>query len=283
MNLILNILICFCLAGCYEGWDYDRSGGPEDSEPPTPPEPKPISYILFQPIFPTATGIQSGLCGVDANFLEYRKNEWAERIAAAAVALREIAETVVESEIPVSDCSDMHDVEAAPLDLAPWGSGAAPEQDPAGRSEVHLKAIFWDGDVGLTPGGLVTSPDWTVWANLISGGRNARSMHYFVHSNSTNGYVSSWVVRTSLAGTTIDSPNPSAAGIAVPARLDLARTAIDSPNLISAGIAVPARLDLAGTAIDSPNPSAAGIAERKAIIAADSQKLASWVLSEATK
>jgi len=212
---LLILIFCFSLTGCYEGWEYDRQDNGEGPVPP-PVENKLIHYILFQPIFPTSTGIDSGTCGVDQSFSTYRLAEWSSRVTAAAAALRELTDTFVEVDLSASSCSPFPLVDAASLESTPWGSGPEPTQDFQERQTIHLTAVFWDGDIAQDPGGFVNNRHWLAWNSMENGGRVVQSLRYFVISNDSGGYFSLFKEGTaapSLSGTNIDVPNPTEAGI----------------------------------------------------------------------
>jgi hypothetical protein len=207
------------LTSCYEGWNYGK-GGNNTLRPPEPgpvPAAKRIAYILFEAFLLDGTAMADARCFPDAALRQFRSNEWSSRIASASTALEKIAVKVVTVQrgITLSDCQKLERISNAAIDPAPWGGSESPVQDSEGRSTVHLKAVFWQGDPALAVPTNVTRDDWLAWRTLKTGGLNALSLHYFVVVDSDEGYFSNWrnAGKSVLDGEVIDPVNPTAEGI----------------------------------------------------------------------
>lgn len=215
-------LLALTAQGCYEGWDdYKQSGVPTPAPPPPPPPPaaKPIGYLLFEPISMGADAMSNTTCFPQTGFAQFKSAEWSERIASIQTALMTIADTVVTQAVTVGadDCTTLAAIQAQAITQTPWGTNASPESDTSGKPEVELTAAFWEPEPALTPPGPVVAPSWAGWQTLINEGRDAGSLHYFVISNPSNGYFTSWASQlsasTTLSGTPINQVDPTQNGI----------------------------------------------------------------------
>ena len=221
MNWICRVALifgAFYLSGCYDGWDAvaDKPGTPDTSPNPNPVK-KPLYFVQFEPIYLSSSGMTPtcfGATGTEA----FRAKEWSLRIAAIQGKLAVIAETVAIQDILVtsSNCSTLSVVETR--------SGTLDNNllnfpdDPLDRPIVHLKAIFWDTDVGATPSTSVITRDWATQRVLKSRGRRTLSYLYLSQSNQQNGFFKTWFslfpAAAALRATPIDTVDPSDAGIA---------------------------------------------------------------------
>jgi len=216
---------------CYEGWQPPKGPGNGPS-PGTPPSGiKPLAYVLFQPILMDAGAMSDASCFPKTGIKDFKDAEWSLRINAISAALAQVADQVFTNTVLIgaSDCDAVTGIAAAALDSAPWGSNPPPTDDPQGRPLVHLKAAFWEGEPTAAPTAVETTTDWAAWSDLIQKGVNARSLHYFVISNPTNGHFSQWESKlpgdVELTGTPIDTVNPTQAGIEARAALISSDTA----------------------------------------------------------
>lgn len=222
-----SIAILFCLSatlltGCYDGWDYSNGNGTNNptTTTTTTSGSKSIYYILYEPIYLDASAVADSTCFGSTSTGTFRAAEWSERTSANVLALNSIAETVVvrTQSIPQSDCTALDTVETTSKDpISTITSTGNVKDDPLNRPIVHLKAVFFDGDVGGTFSSNVKSKHWAAWRVFLSRGRPAVSLHYFSLSNSTTGHFSDW--RSSISSsnrqdaTTISEIDPTDTGI----------------------------------------------------------------------
>ncbi len=242
-RIFVLLFVVAGLPGCYEGWEYDKKDGSgDDPTPPPPPIPTipPLFYVLFEPIYLTDDAVADDGCFPNDGIAEFRKSEWAQRVASLSAALAGIAQNFVLRPRPVTkdDCDTLTVVRGAAISAKPWAPDPDPADDPLDRPLIELRAVFWEGDVELDPPDVVLKPNWFAWDKMVQSGRKARTVTHFVLEHSTEGYFSSW----------------------------------------SGATATDARVD--GTPIDNVDPSDAGIAARAATIKADTAQVVQWLLSQ---
>ncbi|MCX6126507.1 MAG: hypothetical protein NTV34_17365 [Proteobacteria bacterium] len=212
------ILAVVHLHGCYDGWDAvaDKPGAPNKDPNPNPAK-RPLYFVQFDPIYLSSSAMTStcfGATGTEA----FRAKEWSLRIAVIQANLGAIAETVVTRETLVtnSNCTTLSIVETQSVTLD--NNLLNLPDDPLDRPIVHLKAVFWDTDVGATPSTSVITRDWATQRVLKNRGRRSFSYLYLSQSNQQNGFFKSWFSAfpsaVSLRATPIDTVDPSDAGIA---------------------------------------------------------------------
>jgi hypothetical protein len=219
MLKVLALACCIVLTGCYEGWEAETVAGPQDPDPGPDQSIKPVYYILYQPIYLNADGINDPGCFPEDDVRVYRQNEWSSRSASLQKAMTDLAEKVVTVELGVSadDCDTLLGIRNAAIASAPWGA-EEPGTDPLGRPMFHVKAVFYDGEPLSSPPSVVRRQDWEAFQDLVFAGRDARSRHVFVLANPVDGYFSEW--RDSLDesvrldGTPINDVDPTPDGIA---------------------------------------------------------------------
>ena len=216
------LLLLALLPGCYEGWTPpSQSGTPAPPSPPSPPGPpaKALGYLLFEPITMAANAIQSDTCFPATGIRTFRSNEWTERISQLTTALGNIASTLetVPIDVDASDCTTLATVQAAAVNSTPWGSDPSPESDTSGKPLIHLKAVFWESQPATTPPAAVMATDWAAWQALEAAGRSAKSLTYFVLSDGSSGYFTTWQnaqpPAQTMSGTPINQVDPTSAGI----------------------------------------------------------------------
>ncbi len=222
MSKLFFAILFFTFSRCYEGWEYGTSGNETTTNRSTSiPEKEPdIFFLLLRPFVLSDSAISNSTCFPLTGISDYRKTEWSLRIAALTEKLTKETKTfnLNPVSIAISDCQKLSSVESAALDINPW-TDEAPEDDPKDRPMVEVKAVFWQGDIAKDPSSTVKAEHWAGWKKLISEGRNAKSLHYFVLEDEENGFFSSWKngldSKKYSVGTVIDqnSIDPTAAGI----------------------------------------------------------------------
>lgn len=166
----------------------------------------------------SSTALDNTICFPNFANKKFRSAEWADRISQTAGGLAALAEHFVltQRNVSVTDCTKLDAISNASFDAQPWGSREAPVQDSQGRSYLHLKAVFWDGDPASRVPNNVSRANWAAWIRLSNEGLDTVSLHYFVFSSPANGYFSNWraaLPSLSLNGTPIDPINPTPEGI----------------------------------------------------------------------
>lgn len=229
LKIFLFSLLAQVTSSCYDGWD--DSGGSSSSTPNIPTDPeatKPLYIVLFEPIYLSTSAASDASCFGATGTNQFRTNEWVTRIYDAEIALKKVADNVavVPRAITTADCSALAAVETAAADSDPGSVNSYPD-DPLDRPIVHLKAVFWDTDVGGTFTPVVETPHWAAWRALRTRGRPAVSLHYFSVSNATTGHFAHWqsvisatLVKTATAINTIDPTDAGTSARAATASLD---------------------------------------------------------------
>jgi hypothetical protein len=231
------------LSGCYEGWDEGQQPSTKDQTPPTPPAPKPLAYVLLQPIQLDAAAMADAGCFPKLGVRDFRATEWSLRLAATQEAMAKIADVVVTQPIAIGkgDCTLLAGVTRVAQSAEPWGANPAPTEDALNRTTVHLTLAYWEEEPPATPPAAVTQRPWTAFAKLASRGIKVASLRYFDVSNGGSGYFTDW--RDAMQG---------------------------DPDGRDA------------TPIDAVDPTEAGQEARASRIDVDTQDLAAWVLGHAT-
>ncbi len=213
LKIFLLSLITQINVSCYDGWDdRDGSSAATPNIPTDPEATKPLYIVVFEPINLSNSAAADSSCFGATGTSQFRITEWSTRIAAATEALKMVADnvTVVPRAITTSDCTTLTAVETAAAASDPGSVRSYPD-DPLDRPIVHLKAVFWDTDVGGTFTLVVETPHWAAWRTLRGRGRPAVSLHYFSVSNPTTGHFAHWkastdskIVKTATAINTVD-------------------------------------------------------------------------------
>jgi hypothetical protein len=216
-KIALLVLLSQGFSACYDGWDERVSS---DAGPTTPTDPeatKPLYLVLFEPFVLSDTATSDSSCFGATGTEQFRKAEWAKRMTLIASALTGVADKFIYDahSIGVSDCVSLSTVETAASDVNPLDVMTVGD-DALDRPMVHLKAVFWDTDVGGNFTSVVKTPHWAAWRILRTRGRPAVSLHYFSMSNRATGHFTDW--RSSIDSnlskdaTAIDTIDPTDAG-----------------------------------------------------------------------
>lgn len=219
-KILLLTLLSQVTSACYDGWD-ERGGSGETQDPiPTDTDAiKPLYVVVFETIYLSTAATADSSCFGASGTQKFRTAEWATRISTATEALKKVADNVavVPRSIATSDCTALAAVETAAADSDPGSVKSYPD-DPLDRPIVHLKAVFWDTDVGGAFTLVVETPHWTAWRVLRTRGRPAVSLHYFSISNPTTGHFAHWKSANSATivstATPINTVDPTDAGTA---------------------------------------------------------------------
>lgn len=217
-----TLISCFFIfSSCYEGWEYEQDNGAKKPNPG--PSEKPINYILLSTFQPDSSAYDNPVCGLDANFQEYRTNEWDARISSLVEAFKSVSDTVVHVRTYISgtECNSMQSINTYSLNQTPWEPGVEPSPSQQGKKTYQVRASFWDGDVGSASQVNFPGP-WSAWNQLKAAGNVVESISYFIISNRVNlGFFDDWYSRSiyevtdhrTVSGQNIDSPDPTPNGI----------------------------------------------------------------------
>jgi hypothetical protein len=216
-NAAKLLIAALLVAGCYEGWEYERDGKGDGETPTGLPSTKPLYAVLFEPIVMSSSAIQSARCFPEIGLREYRQAEWSQRQAAAFRVVVESAERpyVVQRDIASSDCNSLAALIGAASNPSTWPDGVPPP-DPLDRISLHVRFVMWQNDPSGTPPGVVTAPHWAVMAEFRESGRKGDSGLYQIVSGTGRGYFAAWAATQNnpLLATPIQTVDPTPVGIA---------------------------------------------------------------------